>query len=63
MALYRKLSENICRHPRSDVMFASFHSEKIIPSSDKLNTFVSGVLIRSTISLSSFGGIHSTPGD
>ena len=45
-------------------MFASFHSEGIIPcSSDKLNTFASGVLICSTISLSSFGGIPSTHGD
>ena len=48
----------------SSVMFASFHSEGTIPSSsDKLNTFASGVLICSTISLSSFGGIPSTPGD
>ena len=45
-------------------MFASFHSEGNIPSSsDKLNNFASGVLIYSTISLSSFGGIPSTPGD
>ena len=45
-------------------MFASFHSEGTIPSSsDKLNNFASGVLICSTISLSSFGGIPSTPGD
>ena len=45
-------------------MFASFHSEGTIPSSsDKLNTFASGVLICSTISVSSFGGIPSTPGD
>ena len=41
-------------------MFATFHSEGI-SSSDKLNTFASGVLI-STISLNSFGGIPSTPG-
>ena len=42
-------------------MFASFHSVGTTPSSsDKLNTFASGVL---TISLSSFGGIPSTPGD
>ena len=48
----------------SGVMFASFKSEGIIPSSsDKLNNFGSGVLICSTISLSSFGGIPSTPGD
>ena len=45
-------------------MFASFHSERTIPSSsDKLNNFASDVLICSTISLSSFGGIPSTPGD
>ena len=45
-------------------MFASFHSEGTIPSSSyKLNYFASGVLICSTISLSSFGGIPSTPGD
>ena len=48
----------------SGVMFASIHSEGTIPSSsDKLNNFASGVLICSTISLSSFGGILSTPGD
>ena len=45
-------------------MFASFHSEGTIPSpSDKLKKIASGVLICSTISLSSFGGIPSTPGD
>ena len=45
-------------------MFASFHSEGTIPSSsEKLNTFASGVLICSTVFLSSFGGIPSTPGD
>ena len=45
-------------------MFASFHSEGNVPSSiDKLNNFASHVLICSTISLSSFGGIPSTPGD
>ena len=45
-------------------MFASFHSEGTIPSSsDKLKQFASGVLICSTITLSSFGGIPSTPGD
>ena len=45
-------------------MFASIHFEGIIPSSnDKLNTFASGVVICSTISLSNFGGIPSTPGD
>ena len=38
-------------------MFAYFHSGQTVPfSSDKLNTFASGVLICSTISLSSFGG-------
>ena len=43
-------------------MFASFHSEGTIPSSsNKLNNFASGVLICSTISFSSFGGIPSTP--
>ena len=48
----------------SGVMFASVHSEGTIPfSSDKLNTFASGILICSKISLSSFGGIPSTPGD
>ena len=42
-------------------MFAYFHSEGTIPySSDKLKNFASGVLICSTISLSSFGGIPST---
>ena len=46
----------------SGVMFASFHSEVIIPSSE-LNTFGSCVIICSTISLSSFGGIPSTQGD
>ena len=45
-------------------MFAFFHSDGTIhSSSDNLNTFASGVLICSTISLSSFGGIPSTPGD
>ena len=45
-------------------MFASFHSEGIIPSSnEKLTKFASGELICSTIFLSSFGGILSTPGD
>ena len=48
----------------SGVTFASFHSEGTIPSSsDKLNNSASGVLIYSTISLSSFGGIPSTAGD
>ena len=45
-------------------MFAYFHSEGTIPSSsEKLNNFASDVLICSTMSLSSFGGIPSTPGD
>ena len=45
-------------------MFASFHYGGTIPSSsDNLNTFASGVLIFSALSLSSFGGITSTPGD
>ena len=48
----------------SGVIFVSFQYEGTIPSSsDKLNNFASGVLICSTISLSSFGGIPSTPGD
>ena len=46
------------------IFFASFHSDGTIPSSsDKLNNFASGVLICSTISLSSFGGIPSIPDD
>ena len=45
-------------------MFASFHSNGTIPSSnDKLNTVASGMLICSTISNSNLGGIPSTPGD
>ena len=45
-------------------MFASFYSEGTIPSSsEKLNNSASGVLICSTISLSSCGGNPSTPGD
>ena len=44
-------------------MFASFHYGGAIPSSDKLKKIASGVLICSTISLSSFGGIPSTPDD
>ena len=48
----------------SDVMFAYFHYGGTIPSSsEKLKKIASGVLICSTISLSSFGGIPSTPGD
>ena len=45
-------------------MFASFHSDGTIPSSSaKVKNVASGVLICSIISLSSFGGILSTPGD
>ena len=45
-------------------MFASFHSKGTTPSfTDKLNTLASGILICSTVSISSFGGIPSTPGD
>ena len=45
-------------------MFASFHSNGTIPSSnDKLNTVASGMLICSTIFNSNLGGIPSTPGD
>ena len=45
-------------------MFGSFHSEGTIrSSSDKINNFASGVLICSTIFLSSVGGFPSTPGD
>ena len=46
------------------MMFASFHSTGTTPSfNDKLNTLASGILIYSTVSISSFGGIPSTPGD
>ena len=46
------------------IMFASFHSNGTITySNDKLNNVASGMLICSTISNSSFGGIPSTPGD
>ena len=46
------------------MMFDPFHSKGTIPSfNDKLNTLVSGILICSTVSISSFGGIPSTPGD
>ena len=46
------------------MMFASFHSNGTIPSSnDKLNTVASGMLIYSTPSNSNLGGIPSTPGD
>ena len=45
-------------------MFASFHSKGTIPCfNDKLNTLASGIMICSTVSISSFGGIPSTPGD
>ena len=45
-------------------MFASFHSKGTTPSfNDKLNTLAIGILISSTVSISSFGGIPSTPGD
>ena len=48
----------------SGVIFVSFHSEGTIPSSsDKITNCASDVLICSTISISSFGGIPSTPGD
>ena len=44
-------------------MFASFHSNGTIASSnDKLNTVACGTLICSTISNSNLGGIPSTPG-
>ena len=46
------------------MMFASFHSNGTTPSfNDKLNTLASGILICSTVSISNFGGIPSTPGD
>ena len=46
------------------LMFASIHSEGTIPSCrETINTFGSDVLICSTISLRSFGGIASSPGD
>ena len=46
------------------VIFASFRSDGMIPSlSDKLKNIASGILVWSTISLSSFGGIPSTPCD
>ena len=44
------------------MMFASFHSNGTTPSfNDKLNTLASGILICPTVSISSFGGIPSTP--
>ena len=46
------------------MMFAFFHSKGTTPSFyDKLNTLASGVLICSTVSISRFGRIPSTPGD
>ena len=43
---------------------ASFHSKGTTPSfNDTLNTLASGVLICSTVSISSFGLIPSTPDD
>ena len=46
------------------MMFASFHLKGTTPSfNDKLNTLASGILICSTVSISRFGGIPSTPGD
>ena len=46
------------------MIFASFHSKGTTPSfNDKLNTLASGILICITVSISSFGGIPSTPGD
>ena len=45
-------------------MFAYFHSNGTTPSfNDKLNTLASGILICSTVSISNFGGMPSTPGD
>ena len=41
------------------MMFASFHSS----FNDKLNTLASGTVICFTVSISSFGGIPSAPGD
>ena len=46
------------------MMFASFHSNGTTHTfNDKLNTVASGILICSTVSISNFGGIPSTPGD
>ena len=45
-------------------MFASFHSKGTNPSfNDKLSALASGILICYTVSINSFGGIPSTPGD
>ena len=46
------------------MLLASFHSKRTTPSfNDKLNTLVSGILICYTVSISSFGGTRTTPGD
>ena len=46
------------------MMLASFHSKGTTPCfNDKLNTLASGILICSTVSICSFGGIPSAPGD
>ena len=46
------------------MLFASFHSTGTTASfNDKLKTLASGILICYTVSISSFGGIPSTPGD
>ena len=46
------------------MVFAYFHSNGTTPSfNDKLNTLASGILSCSTVSISNFGGIPSSPGD
>ena len=46
------------------MMFAFVHSKGTTPYfNDKLNTLASGIVICSTVSVSSFGGIPSTPDD
>ena len=46
------------------MMIASFHSKGATPYfNDKLNTVANGILVCSAVSISSFGGIPSTPGD
>ena len=46
------------------MMFAYFHSKGTTPSfNDQLNNLASGILICSTVFISSFGGIPSTPID
>ena len=45
------------------MMFASFHSKGTTPFNDQLNTLASGTLTYSTFSISSLGGIPSTPDD